>query len=166
METTTFIIAELADITIIRDLAERSWTYAYRDILSEEQIDYMLNTMYSTEELSRQLNDENYCYYLIKVDRENAGFLGFERNYEPHTTKLHRLYLLKEYQGKGLGKKALTFLKVISQENNDQFIILNVNKHNHAKKMYESQGFKVYDEKIIDIGQGFVMDDYLMKYCL
>ena len=93
-----------------------------------------------------------------------AGFIGFENHYEPKTTKLHRIYLLDDFKGKGLGKTALSFLKERVTEIGDHRIILNVNKENSAKKMYESQGFTVYDEIILNIGNGFVMDDYLMEF--
>ena len=82
------------------------------------------------------------------------------------TTKLHRIYFLKEAQGKGLGKKALNFIKEEVKKIGDKRIILAVNKNNQAKSFYESQGFKVYDEGVFDIGNGYVMDDYLMEFIL
>ena len=71
--------------------------------------------------------------------------------------------MLEEFKGKGLGKKALQFLKLQVQQNGDTRIILNVNKSNPAIEIYESQGFKIYEEGVFDIGNGFVMDDYLME---
>ena len=126
----------------------------------------MLGTMYSTEEISSQLKNENYHYFLIKQEGKHHGFIGFEHHYEPKTTKLHRIYLLPESKGKGLGKMGLEFLKVKTKSSSDQRIVLNVNKQNPAKKVYESQGFRVYDTGVFDIGNGFVMDDYLMEYVL
>ena len=159
----TFKKATAEDIPLIRELAEKSWNSAYKNILSKEQIFYMLREMYSAEEISRQLQNPNYVYYLISVGNENAGFIGFEYQYEEKTTKLHRIYLLEEFKGKGLGKKALQFLKLQVQQNGDTRIILNVNKSNPAIEIYESQGFKIYEEGVFDIGNGFVMDDYLME---
>ena len=159
----TFKKATAEDIPLIRELAEKSWNSAYKNILSKEQIFYMLQEMYSEEEISRQLQNSNYVYFLISDGNENAGFIGFEYQYEEKTTKLHRIYLLEEFKGKGLGKKALQFLKLQVQQNGDTRIILNVNKSNPAIEIYESQGFKIYEEGVFDIGNGFVMDDYLME---
>ncbi|QDP86124.1 GNAT family N-acetyltransferase [Chryseobacterium sp. SNU WT5] len=152
------------DIPLLRQLAEKSWNSAYAAILSQAQIEYMLAEMYSHSEISNQLQNPNYHYYLILNDDNTAGFIGFEFNYESATTKLHRIYLLEEFKGKGLGKKALIFLKEKVVETSDHRIILNVNKNNPAKEMYESQGFKVFKEDIFDIGNGYVMDDYLMEF--
>ena len=160
----TFNPAEKKDIELIRELAEKSWRAAYAEILSPEQIDYMLNLMYSAEEISAHLENPNYQYYVILDKNEAVGFMGFEMHYEPKITKLHRIYLLPEAKGKGIGKASLIFLKEKVAENGDEKIILNVNKNNAARQVYESQGFRVSSEIVNDIGAGFVMDDYVMEY--
>lgn len=153
------------DIPLIQDLAKRSWENAYAEILSKEQMKYMLNTMYSEAEISQHLKTPNYHYYLVFDENLNLfdGFLGYENHYENNTTKLHRIYLVPESKGKGLGKKTLEFLHQKAKEFGDERIILNVNKYNSAKNFYESQGYEIYGEGVFDIGNGFVMDDYLME---
>lgn len=156
------------DIVLIQELAKKSWENAYAEILSTEQMDYMLSTMYSQEEISGQMRTPNYHYYLIQDENTDSfeGFIGYENGYEKGTTKLHRIYLVPESKGKGFGKTALEFLNQETSKNGDQRIILNVNKYNSAKKFYESQGYKVYGEGIFDIGNNFFMDDYLMEFLI
>lgn len=153
-----------SDIQLIRELAENSWNAAYSEILTQQQIDYMLSQMYSQNEISSHLQNPNYNYFLILNENKSVGFIGYEHHYEPNTTKLHRIYLIRDAKGKGIGKEALRFLKKQVVENGDFRIILNVNKENNAKYVYGSQGFTVYDEVVVDIGNGFVMDDYLMEF--
>ncbi|PZU89461.1 MAG: N-acetyltransferase [Chryseobacterium sp.] len=126
----------------------------------------MLDLMYSEEALKKHFDNPNYQYYLIQEENQFLGFIGFEFYNEPETTKLHRIYFLKEAQGKGLGKKALKFVFDEAKKAGDKRITLTVNKNNQAKNFYESQGFKVYDEAVFDIGNGYVMDDYLMEFIL
>ncbi|MGC5746617.1 GNAT family N-acetyltransferase [Chryseobacterium sp. NFX27] len=156
------------DIPLIQDLARRSWKNAYAEILSDEQMEYMLSEMYSEAEIGSHLQNPDYHYYLIQDENSNSyeGFIGYQHHYEEGTTKLHRIYLVPESKGKGFGKKALQFLNSKASENGDRRIILNVNKHNAARNFYESQGYKVYDEGIFDIGGGYVMDDYLMEFLI
>jgi len=163
-----FIKATENDIPLIQDLARRSWENAYAEILSNEQMEYMLNTMYSQEEIASHLQNPDYHYFLIKDENSDSyeGFIGYENGYEENTTKLHRIYLVPESKGKGLGKKALQFLNDKVAESGNQRIILNVNKYNSARNFYESQGYKVYDEGVFDIGNGYFMDDFLMEYIL
>jgi GNAT superfamily N-acetyltransferase len=153
------------DIPLIQDLARRSWENAYVGIISNEQIEYMLSEMYSTKEISEHLQNPNYHYYLILDENNNSfeGFIGYEHGYEEGTTKLHRIYLVPESKGKGFGKGALDFLRSKVSESGDGRIILNVNKENSAKNFYESQGYRVYNELVLDIGRNFVMDDYQME---
>ncbi|MGD1320476.1 GNAT family N-acetyltransferase [Chryseobacterium sp. 2R14A] len=162
------IKASEENIPLIQNLAKRSWENAYAEILSKEQMNYMLETMYSENEISEHLKKPHYHYYLVFDENSNEydGFLGFENHYKENTTKLHRIYLVPESKGKGLGKKTLDFLNEKVKENGDNRIILNVNKYNSAQKFYESQGYKIYDEGVFDIGNGYVMDDYLMEKML
>jgi GNAT superfamily N-acetyltransferase len=159
------ITATEQDIPLIQNLARRSWENAYADILSNEQMEYMLSEMYSQSELGKHFKDSNYHYYLIMDEHTNSfeGFIGYEHHYEENTTKLHRIYLVPESKGKGFGKEALQFLNRKVSESGDRRIILNVNKNNDARRFYESQGYRVYDDGVFDIGNGFVMDDYLME---
>ncbi len=155
------------DIPDIRNIAEKSWKAHYPGIISDAQIEYMLQKMYSEEELKRHFQMENFQYYFMGDDEGNRlGIMGFELHYDPFTTKFHRLYLLKECTGKGYGKAALDFLKQIASQSDDKRIILTVNKQNTAKFFYETQGFKVYDEAVFNIGNGYVMDDFLMEFLL
>lgn len=149
-----FIDASLSDIPRIRAIAERSWEEAYKSILSSEQIVYMLEMMYSDEQLERHFAASKYRYVLFRNGGGEMGFMGFEYDYEPETTKLHRLYLLPESQGQGVGKAGLDFLKKQVARYGNRKIILNVNKKNKALAFYRSQGFEVYGEGIFNIGGG------------
>lgn len=158
--------ATIENIPLIKEIAEKSWRKHYPGILSNEQIEYMLEQMYSETELKNHFENPNYHYYLLGDEEKTLGIMGFENHYQEKTTKLHRIYLLEEAKGKGVGKFAINFLKNQAKESGDQRIILNVNKQNPSYYFYVSQGFKVYEETVLDVGNGFVMDDYLMEYFL
>ena len=152
------------EIDIIRDLAKKSWYENYRGILSDDQIRYMLDLMYSEQELRSHFKNHNYLYYFIEnSEQQPIGFMGFEKDFDGNTTKLHRIYLLKDEKSKGYGKKAIGFLKKWVRDEGNLRIILTVNKNNPAIQFYQAQGFKIYDEKVFNIGHGYVMDDYLME---
>lgn len=158
--------ATIEDIPLINEIAEKSWKKHYPGIISEGQIEYMLEQMYSEPELQKHFKNPNYHYYLIGDDENTLGIMGFENYYQSNTTKLHRIYLLEEAKGKGLGTFALNFLKEQVKNSGDKRIILAVNKKNPSYHFYISQGFSVYEEGIFEIGNGYVMDDYLMEYFL
>ncbi len=158
--------ATISDIPIIQNIAEKSWRAHYPGIITHEQIDYMLDLMYSEKAIVEHFANPNYHYYLIGDEVSFFGIMGFENHYEPQTTKLHRIYFLKEAKGKGFGTFALNFLKNEVEKSGDKRIILNVNKENPSYHFYLVQNFKVYEEIVLQIGNGFVMDDYLMEFIL
>jgi ribosomal protein S18 acetylase RimI-like enzyme len=73
---------------------------------------------------------------------------------------------LPETQGKGIGRKLIDYIKEISINENDEFLQLTVNRHNKAKDFYLKYGFKITEEKVFEIGNGYVMDDYVMEFIL
>lgn len=157
--------AQRQDIPEIQDLAKRAWE-SYRGIISDEQIAYMLSKMYGETELNLHFDNTHFHYHFLSDNEGNAGFIGFQHHYEPGTTKLHRIYLVPEAKGKGLGKIGLDLVKKEAKAAGDLSIILNVNKNNPAKKFYESQGFSVLKEVVLEVGSGYVMDDYVMEFIL
>ncbi|MDO5607153.1 MAG: GNAT family N-acetyltransferase [Capnocytophaga sp.] len=158
--------ARTTDIPLIQSVARRSWEATYNPILSKEQSEYMLEMMYGHTEMASHFENPKYRYITISDDETFLGFAGYEFNYETDTTKLHRIYLLPEAQGKGAGKALIEHIKKEVSRFGNNRIILAVNKQNKARQFYEKLGFAVYGEGVFDIGRGFVMDDYLLELVL
>lgn len=150
------------DLAIIESLARKIWPIAYQDILSKEQLNYMLKMFYSEKALKEQLR-KKHQFYLLKKNEEFLGFVSFEINCMPNKTKIHKIYILPNQQGKGLGRILFEKVKEEAIKQEQQAIFLNVNKYNKAKVFYINLGFKVTGEEVIPIGNGFVMDDYVME---
>ena len=124
----------------------------------------MLTKFYSVEALKQQLEERNQVFYVATNDfNKPQGFVAYELNAEPNKTKIHNIYVLPQTQGTGLGKKLVYLVKVKALENNQKTIFLNVNKYNKAKFFYEKLGFTITKEEVIDIGNNYMMDDYVME---
>ena len=99
------VVATKEQLHIVRELAEIIWPVAYGKIISPEQIDYMMDMMYSIDSLENQLQD-NRIFLLAEEDNRFVGFASYELNCDTsNTTKIHKLYVLPETQGKGIGRK-------------------------------------------------------------
>lgn len=150
-------------LPIVIELARKIWPVTYGAILSKPQLDYMINRFYSENALS-QLMDKGHVFYLAKEKKENfVGFLSYEINSAPRKTKIHKIYVLPETQGTGLGRQFIELVKEKAKENNQKTIFLNVNKYNSALHFYTKLGFSIVNDEVIDIGEGYVMDDYVME---
>ena len=156
-------IATIADVQRIREIAEVTWPVTYSDIISSEQIDFMLNWMYDIKTISNAINSSNQDFIVLINEGETIGFSGIEHNYENQLiTRIHKLYVLPDKQGLGCGKALLNFVISEAKKNASTLLHLNVNKQNPAVQFYVKCGFEIEKEIVLDIGNGFVMDDYIM----
>jgi GNAT superfamily N-acetyltransferase len=154
------------EIEVIRAMIQRIWKPTYREILSEEQMDYMLDRMYNAVTLQEQM-DAGHVFLILSEDNSPVGFAGYECDYKTEgTCKLHKIYLLPETQGKGLGKMLLHAVVDKAKEAGQQRLLLNVNRYNKARQFYRNSGFEVIAEEDIDIGSGYYMNDYIMELSL
>lgn len=152
------------ELTKVQSIALRTWPSTFANILSPEQIDYMLNWMYSLDMLETQL-EKGHSFLLIEENEVELGFAGFELNYsEGPKAKLHKIYLLPEAQGKGAGKTLILEVVDRAKKAGQKSLLLNVNKYNQkAIDFYLKIGFQEIYKEVIDIGNGYVMDDVVME---
>jgi GNAT superfamily N-acetyltransferase len=159
----TFTVATYSQLEIIQDLAKAIWPDAYGAILSQEQLEYMMEMMYSLDSLENQLKN-NIFFLLAKEENDFIGFASYELNFQnSNKTKIHKLYVLPTIQGKGVGKNLILHIQEVAKKNSNAALILNVNKYNKAKDFYLHNQFEIADSLVVDIGNGYVMDDFVME---
>lgn len=155
--------ATTADISVIQEIAHNTWPIAYGEIISKEQLDYMLEMMYSDNALLEQFQKQQQ-FFIAKEGILNLGFIAMEHHYKKElVTRIHKIYILPEAQGKGVGKLLLAKAVILARLNDSKVVSLNVNKYNNAVAFYKKTGFEIVAEEVIAIGRGFVMDDYNME---
>lgn len=159
-------LADKGDVSTIRDIAELTWPVSYKGIISPDQIRYMLDLMYNETKIEAAINDPNQEFWLAEENGKILGFCGIEHGYpEAGFTRIHKLYILPETQGLGLGKILLDQTEKEARKKGNKKLHLNVNKKNKAFGFYQKLGFVTDYEETIDIGNGYVMDDFVMvKY--
>lgn len=156
--------ASAADIPAIQAIAHAAWPVAYTGIISPAQIAYMLDLMYGTPALEAQFGTKGHRFLLAGLDGRPVGFAGFEHHYAPGRSRLHKLYVLPEVKGTGVGHALLDAVWMDTLKAGDVALELNVNKHNPAKDFYRRHGFVIERDEVLDIGSGFVMDDHVMVH--
>lgn len=152
------------DFKTIQQIAHKAWPVAYGEILSKNQIDFMLESMYDLETLSDNYLNKNHRFLMINEFEIQIGFASFEHHYlNSTTTRLHKLYLLPESKGKGFGKLLIDEISRIAVKNNSDTISLNVNRFNQSKDFYLKMGFEIIGQENLSIGNGYFMEDYKME---
>lgn len=152
------------DFKTIRTIAKIVWPVTYGTILSKEQLDFMFEMMYSISSLQNQETKKHH-HFIIAFENEIAlGFASYEFDCEKtNKTKVHKIYILPNLQGKGIGKNMIEYISNEALGNKNKAVFLNVNRYNSAKDFYKKIGFKITKEEDIEIGNGYLMEDYVME---
>lgn len=152
--------ASFEDANVIHQLAHQIYFPTYRDILSQDQMEFMLIKSYSVEALKRSMIEEQ-TFYLASKEDQALGFMSISEK-DNQILRIEKLYLLPEYQGQGLGKKFIEFAKTLAISFDKSIIELNVNRGNKAFFFYKKMGFITLCE--VDIPYyGYVLDDFVMQ---
>ena len=165
MEISFFQVKTLEEIEIMCEIARIIWHETYDEIIGPEQAEYMIQKFQSPQAVAEQQKNLGYCYYMIVCDQSNAGFVGISPRYEKKEKMfLSKIYLLSQFRGHGAVKKAFELVEEQTKQEGLPSIWLTVNKNNlHAIEVYQHFGFVKVDAVVSDIGNGYVMDDYVME---
>lgn len=145
-------------------LSNQIWHECFPGIISDAQIDYMVERFQSYDAMKRQMGSEGYNYFFITDGGEVCGYTGYVLEPENRRMFLSKLYLRSDCRGRGLASKAIDALKAVCLENDLDTIRLTVNIHNRqAIEVYKHRGFTVVFDQKADIGNGFYMDDHVME---
>jgi diamine N-acetyltransferase len=162
--TSEILPATEADLSAIAALAGVVWRAHYPGIISTGQIDYMLAKMYSLDLLRDEILQQGICYERLVVGEEFAGFAAHGPTDQPTLFKLHKIYLHPAWHGRGLGSLLLRHCALEVGKLGADRLVLTVNKRNlKAVAAYHRNDFAITDSVVVDIGGGFVMDDYVME---
>jgi len=155
--------ADHADIDTIRVLADRIWHACYPGMITVQQIRFMLEWMYAPAKLAEDMQ-RGVRYELALVNGQSVGYLGHELQREKRVLHLHKIYLAPELHGRGAGQAMLAHVVQRAQQAGMHAVELGVNKTNHrALAAYRRAGFTIVESFVRDIGNGFVMDDHLLR---
>jgi GNAT superfamily N-acetyltransferase len=165
------IQANITQLPIIAELAYAIWPSAYGEILSKEQLSYMLDKFYSLEALTGQFDERKQVFLLAEENQKFIGFASFEMNIidenlkqkQIKKTKIHKLYVLDSMQGKGFGVQLVNEIKERAKTAKNNILFLNVNRFNKAQYFYKKLDFKIAYEEDIEIGNGYLMEDFVME---
>ena len=151
-----------ADLAAVAELAAVIWRRHYPGIITPGQIEYMLEHGYSHEALLRFVAEPGAGLLLALMDKRPIGFAAYHRT-DHNELKLEKLYVHQDHQGQGVGRRLIARVEAAAAAQGLDTLILNVNKNNvQALRVYEASGFAVREAVVIDIGAGYVMDDYVM----
>ena len=165
MEQLAIILAETPeDIARLAKLADEIWHQHFTPIIGEAQVNYMVDKFQSAPALADQIRD-GYEYFMLFYDDVFSGYTGVHE--ENGSLFLSKLYIHERARGKHISTAAFQHLVDLCKDRSLDKIWLTCNKHNtHTLSVYEHLGFVTTKSQVTNIGNGFVMDDYILEYVI
>jgi diamine N-acetyltransferase len=158
-------VASAAEVARVAALAREIWTEHYTPLIGSGQVEYMLATIQSADSIVQQMR-EGLEYQLLLANDEDAGYFAVRPDLPSQTLFLSKLYVRREMRGRALATRALEWMGGRARQLGLRAIRLTVNKRNCAVQVYLRMGFEVKEDVVTPIGEGYVMDDYLMEKSL
>jgi GNAT superfamily N-acetyltransferase len=152
-------------LDVVAGLAHEIWYEYYVPLIGRAQVDYMVSKFQSSGAMAGQMR-EGYEYYLAQRDGRPIGYCAVQPQPAESSLFLSKLYLLRDARGAGTGRVCMEFIEQLARRRGLNLLWLTVNKGNPAVKAYERLGFRIAADLVMDIGGGFVMDDYRMEKSL
>lgn len=155
--TTDFQLHQVADLATI------IWHEYFPCIISDDQIDYMVEKFQSYPAMKQQIEKENYMYIQVRLGDQLVGYLGLAD--QEDTLFISKFYLEKSARGKGVANAMFQYCLNTAKQQEKKKCRLTCNKYNsHSLEVYKHWGFQIVESAVFDIGKGYVMDDYILEY--
>jgi len=154
-----------SDLESVANLAREIWEDYYVPIIGRAQVDYMVERFQTAVAMRQQIED-GYEYFSVRSGETRVGYFAVRAEAEQNRLFISKLYVHKKNRGSGTGRACMEFIERLARQRGLTALWLTVNKGNPSVKVYERLGFRIAEEIVIDIGNGFVMDDYRMEKIL
>ena len=155
-----------SEIETTAQLAHKIWNQHYISIIGQDQVDYMVEKFQSVQAILEQFK-KGHEYFLSYYQEKPSGYMALVADEKEKKLMISKIYVDIKFRGLKLGSELLNFAIQKAEEKEYDKLWLTVNKNNSKSiKWYEKRGFKVKEKIVMDIGHGFVMDDYVMEMTL
>lgn len=169
MLTSVLILQPAISDQAIRELAKLAritWRQHYEPIIGAAQVEYMLERFQSEQAIAQHIL-AGYQYWVATTAGKCCGYMALVPDAATQRAQLSKIYVHPAHLGQGIGHALLSHARDQTRAQGMGILWLTVNRHNTtALAFYQRQGGVIVAEQLQDIGSGFVMDDYLMEFCV
>ena len=170
-------VSSAQDQELLAKLAAEIWGEYWPSRIGQAQTDYMIERFQSLEVIKRDMAENAYEYWFACVPQKASDsayeledgqrIVGFTGGHvEPETNRffISKIYLLAAERGKHYCSQIVAFYTELCRSRGLRAMYLTVNKYNEmGVRAYKAKGFETIDSVETDIGEGFIMDDFIME---
>lgn len=155
-------VKDPAQVADVARMAREVWNEHYVPLIGQAQVDYMVGKFQTAEAMQSQI-DAGYEYFQIQQSSEIIGYAAIRHDAADARVFISKLYVLAAHRQSGAGRRTLALIEQMARDRDATHLWLTVNKGNPSVRAYERLGFAIVEAMVVDIGGGFVMDDYKME---
>ena len=165
-----FQVCTLADVEALKAVSLSTFLI-FKPYNKVENYDSYVNEAFSTEQLSREIQNPDSLFYFIKLENKVIGYFKLNKgkaqqeDFGEDSVELQRLYLEKEYRGRGYGDLMLEKSLEQAKEWKKKFVWLGVwDRNPRAVQFYQENGFEIFSAHNFPFGDELQRDLLLKKY--
>lgn len=139
------------------EVGTRAYKQHYLHLWPNENSSPYIKRSFTRAVLEKEENDKNTILYRILIHTKAVGIfkLTLDRamgEYEASEALcVDKIYILKEYSGKGIGKKVLQFAMLRAREMHKKIIWLDTMQQGRALDFYLKNGFEIYEKSKVTL---------------
>ena len=141
--------AVLKDVQVLSDIAIKTFFDTFDGTCTKEDMDGFLYEYYNIHQVEKELNNPDDYFYFAEIDGIAVGYIrfmednaGYSKMNQWKALELKRLYILKEYHGKGVAQALIDFYFEFATKNEFEVAWLGVWEFNfRAQRFYQKNGF-------------------------
>ncbi len=157
------------DLALLREVSQQTFVNTYAHLNDPVHFKEYLKHAFTLEQVKKELSNPNSEFYFLIENKKIIGYFKVNTGSaqsegdDPVALEVERIYLVREAQGKGLGKRMLAFAEQLAKKRNKKYIWLGVWDQNpDAIAFYQRMGYSKFGEHIFTIGKDH-QSDWMMK---
>ena len=165
-----FKICSGNDLDTLVDISQQTFIHAYASLNDPENFREFIDNTFSKEALAKELEHPEITFYFVFDTDTLVGYLKINEGnaqteqFHDSCLELERIYVLPEFQGRGIGKQMLHKVIAIAKYKQLEYVWLGVWQVNtNAVRFYKREGFEIFDTHYYIVGND-KQTDWLMKY--
>lgn len=159
----------LDDISELQRIAIETFRETFGHHNTEAELEDYFNTAFNPETLAAEVMDSESQHYFALVDGVVVGYLKLNQGAAqteqelPNGFEIQRIYVLKAFQGQGLGRLLFEKALQVACETDCEWVWLGVWDQNYkAQRFYEKYKFERFSEHQFPVGDK-VDTDWMLR---
>jgi GNAT superfamily N-acetyltransferase len=167
---------DIKDLHALREIGIDSYLPHYMHLWKPGGVEWYMQRCFGDEVLQKELCNKNIEYYVAQAENENIGILKLilqkpipESKIE-NALYLEKIYFVKEWIGKGVGRELINFVfKRALELNRDCVWLMAMDTSDKPISAYEKAGFTIHSRTRLDSDFELMKEEFrgmvVMKHC-